>query len=119
MFRYQSCTERGLQGAKVANGPSELLPRFSTLTAEGCGIFLLHFPWSRLHRALPGVLPYGARTFLALADAVICSAQFKTLCHGNEDSPAVLTGDQMISLSDLNGDAGRQLHVAAVAAALL
>lgn len=26
--------------------------------------FLLHFPRSYLHRELPGILPYGARTFL-------------------------------------------------------
>jgi hypothetical protein len=26
--------------------------------------FLWHFPWGRPHRALPGTLPYGARTFL-------------------------------------------------------
>ena len=29
-----------------------------------CGIFLLHWPWSHLHRTLSGILPYGARTFL-------------------------------------------------------
>ena len=28
------------------------------------GLFLLHFPWSRLHRMLSGTLSYGARTFL-------------------------------------------------------
>ena len=28
------------------------------------GIFLLHFPWSRLHRTLSGILPCEARTFL-------------------------------------------------------
>jgi len=28
------------------------------------GMFLLHFPWSRLHRTLSGTLPCGARTFL-------------------------------------------------------
>ena len=28
------------------------------------GYFLLHFPWSRLHRMLSGILPYKARTFL-------------------------------------------------------
>ena len=30
------------------------------------GYFLLHFPWSRLHRMLSGILPYKARTFLTL-----------------------------------------------------
>src|SRR6202044_1038085 len=28
------------------------------------GIFLLHFPWTRVPQALPGTLPCGARTFL-------------------------------------------------------
>ena len=43
----------------------ELLPRLSILTPEiGGGFFLLHSPWSRLHRPLAGTLPYGARTFL-------------------------------------------------------
>ncbi len=28
------------------------------------GIFLLHWPWSRLHRTLSGILPCEARTFL-------------------------------------------------------
>ena len=28
------------------------------------GLFLLHWPWSRLHRTLSGILPCEARTFL-------------------------------------------------------
>ena len=44
--------------------PCELLPHISTI-AKKLGIyFLLHYPWSRLHRVLPGTLLYGARTFL-------------------------------------------------------
>ena len=47
------------------------------------GIFLLHFPWSRLHRTLSGILPCEARTFLTcglstLAAAIICPTYFKT-----------------------------------------
>ena len=42
----------------------ELLPRLSILTRRTGGFFLLHFPWSRLRRVLPGTLPCGARTFL-------------------------------------------------------
>ena len=45
-------------------GAGELLPRLSILTRKAGGFFLLHFPWSRLRRVLPGTLPYGARTFL-------------------------------------------------------
>ena len=41
-----------------------LLPHLSTLTCNAGGISLLHFPWGRPRRVLPGALPYGARTFL-------------------------------------------------------
>ncbi len=34
------------------------------LRKRNSGIFLLHWPWSRLHRTLSGILPYEARTFL-------------------------------------------------------
>ena len=36
---------------------------YSGITGTG-GIFLLHYPWSRLHRTLSGILPCEARTFL-------------------------------------------------------
>ena len=42
----------------------ELLPRLSILTTWYGGLFLLHFPWSHLHRTLSGILPCEARTFL-------------------------------------------------------
>ncbi len=43
-----------------------LLHHLSTLTdgKSRSGIFLLHFPWSHLHRTLSGILPCEARTFL-------------------------------------------------------
>ena len=48
-------------------------------TARGSGIFLLHFPWSRLHQTLSGILPCEARTFLPRkltpAAAAICLTQ--------------------------------------------
>ena len=42
-----------------------------------CGISLLHWPWSHLHRTLSGILPYEARTFLShvlseLVAAITC-----------------------------------------------
>ena len=37
---------------------------FATLPVYTGGIFLLHFPGSRLHWTLSSILPYGARTFL-------------------------------------------------------
>ena len=42
-----------------------LTPPFQpySLKREG-GIFLLHWPWSHLHRTLSGILPCEARTFL-------------------------------------------------------
>ena len=36
----------------------------SSLPARPAVYFLLHLPWSHLHRALPGTLLCGARTFL-------------------------------------------------------
>ena len=45
-----------------------LLHRHSTLTSASTGgIFLLHFPWSRLRRTLSGILPCEARTFLDIS----------------------------------------------------
>ena len=40
---------------------------FPPLPAEKAGgLFLLHYPWSRLRRMLSGILPCEARTFLTL-----------------------------------------------------
>ena len=57
-----------------------LLHCHSALTSikDAGGIFLLHFPWSHLHRTLSGILPCEARTFLvdslsALVTAIICA----------------------------------------------
>ena len=37
---------------------------FPSLQGKPCGLFLLHYPWSRLHLTLSGTLSYAARTFL-------------------------------------------------------
>ena len=52
-------TARRVTAASV----SSYLP-FPSLQGMPCGLFLLHYPWSRLHRTLSGVLLCGARTFL-------------------------------------------------------
>ncbi len=44
-------------------GRWSLTPPFHHYRLRGC-IFLLHWPWSRLHRTLSGILPCEARTFL-------------------------------------------------------
>ena len=55
----------GFTGRSSRQAAGELLPRLSILTrTDAGGIFLLHFPWSRLRRTLSGTLPCGARTFL-------------------------------------------------------
>ncbi len=59
----------GFTFARCCHGAGELLPRLSILTAcARCalcgGLFLLHFPGSRLRRTLSVILPCGARTFL-------------------------------------------------------
>ena len=51
---------------------------FSSVLRPG-GLFLLHWPWSHLHRTLSGILPCEARTFLvcglsAHAAAITCPA---------------------------------------------
>ena len=70
--------------------------------AEVCrgGIFLLHFPWSHLHRTLSGILPYEARTFLtcclsAIAAAIICPT-FIYLLYVKTTSPDKFTKDGII-----------------------
>ena len=80
MLSFQSCTGWGLQGGQVAKPPVSSYLAFPSLPcmhyAAG-GLFLLHFPWSRLHRVLPGTLPYGARTFLMrYSHAVTCLTRF-------------------------------------------
>jgi len=49
----------GFAGPPCLHDAGELLPHLSTLTERvpGC-LFLLHCPWSRLHRPLTGILPW-------------------------------------------------------------
>ena len=42
--------------------------------------FLLHFPWSRLHRTLSGTLPCEARTFLTLRRDHLWYSQLFIVC---------------------------------------
>ena len=53
----------GFTFARCCHSAGELLPRLSILTLSG-GLFLLHFPGSRLRRTLSVILPFEARTFL-------------------------------------------------------
>ena len=88
---FWSCFGWGLHGSACCQTDGSLLSCLSTLTwrkllrnylQENCsaiiskkialqlspgGIFLLHWPWSRLHRTLSGILPCEARTFLTHA----------------------------------------------------
>ena len=45
------------------------------------GSFLLHFPWSRLHRTLSGILPYEARTFLTCGLSTLAAAIIQSTCR--------------------------------------
>ncbi len=60
----------------VTSRGGSLLHCLSTLTRYGnlSGLFLLHWPWSHLHRTLSGILPYEARTFL------VCCFRFSRDC---------------------------------------
>ena len=60
------------------------------------GYFLLHFPWSRLHRMLSGILPYKARTFLTfvrpsvlLNDTLTSDSNFGKLKLQNDNPPSI------------------------------
>ena len=66
---FVSCSEWGLHRGQVARPRVSSYLTFPPLHAEACGISLLHFPWGRPRRALPGTLPYGARTFLTPSGA--------------------------------------------------
>ena len=48
--------------------------------AAAGGMFLWHFPWGRPHRALPGTLPWGARTFLGHGLAALVPAATRPAC---------------------------------------
>ena len=63
---FVSCCGWGLHRGQVARPRVSSYLTFPPLhTPEGaCGISLLHFPWGRPRRALPGTLPCAARTFL-------------------------------------------------------
>ena len=64
-----SCSRWGLHSHTVASVLVSSYLAFPPLPLNNLifsgGISLLHFPWSHLHRGLPGTLPYGARTFLS------------------------------------------------------
>ena len=63
---FVSCCAWGLHRGRVARPRVSSYLTFPPLhMPEGiCGISLLHFPWGRPRRVLPGTLPYAARTFL-------------------------------------------------------
>ena len=62
---FWSCFEWGLHmPRKLPYMRWSLKPPFHPYQQKAGGIFLLHYPWSRLHRTLSGILPCEARTFL-------------------------------------------------------
>jgi len=54
---------------------------FPPLPAEAGGIFLLHWPWSHLHRTLSGILPCEARTFLVCRLSALQPRSFVLLTY--------------------------------------
>ena len=65
----------GFTSRTSCQAAGELLPRLSILTApKNGGLFLLHFPWSRLHRPLTGALALWRPDFPhASRHATVCS----------------------------------------------
>ena len=62
---FVSCCGWGLHRGRVARPRVSSYLTFPPLHVQStCGISLLHFPWGRPRRALPGILPCAARTFL-------------------------------------------------------
>ena len=63
-----TCAPFVTKGAVVSYTTLPTLPRkesfHSDASAPYGGTFLLHWPWSHLHRTLSGILPCEARTFL-------------------------------------------------------
>ena len=55
--------------------------------------FLLHFPWAHTPQALPGTLPYGARTFLP---PTIAGKRSPDRLGGKPTSPCRLTQSPFI-----------------------
>ena len=68
---FWSCFEWGLHMPhKLPCMRWSLKPPFHPYQHQTGGIFLLHYPWSRLHRTLSGILPCEARTFLTSSSVV-------------------------------------------------
>ena len=69
-FPIWPCSGRGFQCRRRYRRRGALLPHLFTLAVvlphAWAVYFLLHFPWARAPQALPGAVPYGARTFLCL-----------------------------------------------------
>ena len=67
-----SCFGWGLQGpATLPPQRWALTPPFHPYRNAFGGLFLLHYPWSRLHRPLAGTLLCEARTFLTPTSATV------------------------------------------------
>ena len=71
--------------------------------AASGGISLLHYPWSRLHRTLSGILPCEARTFLTCSYEQPRSSVLLAPCYSNTPHLFCQTVHSYI-LSNTHGD---------------
>ena len=78
----------------------ELLPRLSILTLAG-GLFLLHFPGSRLRLTLSAILPCEARTFLTIIPFGTISRNRPTRSHWNYNRYWGICQDGIVQVNKL------------------
>ena len=85
---FVSCCGWGLHRGRVARPRVSSYLTFPPLHVQStCGISLLHFPWGRPRRVLPGTLPCAARTFLTPCGArppgsLTNALDYNTFLHG-------------------------------------
>ena len=101
-----SCSRWGLPCRCCCQPRGALLPHRFTLTTpalrqRSAVYFLLHFPWACAPQALPGTLPYGARTFLPDAGFPLCRSGCPASSRGQSTVSAGASPESSVEDSDM------------------